>query len=75
LEWLLFDATGVRVAELRMTGVYACLVFLTSAAVVLIYGNHSRRAVHFAAGITFVILAAAVMFVSTILSLWLHPLS
>jgi sugar phosphate permease len=58
--------------------VYACLVFLATGLAVLVWGNYSdrrSRATHFGLGVTFVALAAIVMLMSAIRSLWFYPLS
>jgi sugar phosphate permease len=58
--------------------VYVSLVLLTLGLLTLVFGNYSdrqRRAIHFGVGVTFVALAAIVMMVSAIRSLWLYPLS
>ena len=58
--------------------VYACLVFLATGLAVLVWGNYSARrsrATHFGLGVTFVALAAIVMIMSAIRSLWFYPLS
>jgi hypothetical protein len=58
--------------------VYVCLVFLALGLVTLVWGNYSdrpRKLSTFGLGVTFVALAAIVMIVSAISSLWLYPLS
>jgi hypothetical protein len=58
--------------------IYACLVFLAIGLAVLVRGNSADRAskaAHFGAGITFAALAAIVLVVSAIRSLWFYPLS
>jgi hypothetical protein len=58
--------------------IYACLLFLAIGLAVLIRGNNPGRTsktAHFGVGITFVALAAMVMIVSAIRSLWFYPLS
>jgi hypothetical protein len=55
-----------------------CLAFLTLALVTLVLGNHSEqrhKAVHLGVAVTFVALAAIVVLVSVVRSLWLYPLS
>jgi hypothetical protein len=55
-----------------------CLVFLALGLVTLVLGNYSdrqRRAIHFGVGVTFVALAAIVMIVLAVRSLWLYPLN
>jgi hypothetical protein len=56
--------------------IYFCLVCLALALVTLVWGNsrQRQRAAHFGAGIVFVALAAIVMIVSVIHSLWFYPL-
>jgi hypothetical protein len=57
--------------------VYLTLVFLALALMALVWGNYSDRrlrAIHFGVGVTFVALAAIVVIVSAIGSLWLYPL-
>jgi hypothetical protein len=58
--------------------VYLCLACLALSLVLLVSGNHSdpqRKASHFGVAATFVALAAIVMIVSAVRSLWLYPLS
>jgi hypothetical protein len=58
--------------------IYACLIFFAMGLAVLVWGNYSdsrRRAGHFGLGVGFVALAAIVMVLSAIRSLWFHPLS
>ncbi len=58
--------------------VYVSLAFLTLGLLTLVLGNYSerqRRDIHFGVVVTFVALAAIVMIVLAIRSLWLYPLS
>jgi hypothetical protein len=58
--------------------VYLSLAALILALLMLVRGNGAeprRKAFHLGAGVAFAILAALVMVVSALGSLWLHPLS
>jgi hypothetical protein len=56
--------------------IYTSLVLLVVGLVVLVRGNSSnRRAAHLGLAVTFVVLAAMVMIVAAIVSLWLYPLT
>ena len=53
-----------------------CLMLLTLGLATLVWGNFSdrqRKAIHFGTGVAFVALAAIVMMVLAIRSLWLYP--
>jgi hypothetical protein len=59
-----------------MIAIYVTLALLAVALIVLIRGNSSNeRAASFGLAVTVVVLAAVVMFVAAIGSLWLYPLS